>query len=165
MDRFTADGHIAKEALQDLLNDNLDELGRLELAEHLSFCDCCLEQNTLMMTDEYLVTPEEPLKEPVLKRIRRKAARIFFNKFTTVAAAVVLAVAIGISGLYRTPSSSAPNTNQGQQITFTERFKNFTGDVNQALSGFISSISNWSFGQKDEEKKDQPSASSTPQNP
>ena len=40
MELFRADGHLTEEALRALAeNKPLDELHRLEAAEHLSFCD------------------------------------------------------------------------------------------------------------------------------
>ena len=43
MERFHTDGHLTDEALAALIRDGRpDELSRLEIAEHLSFCDVCL---------------------------------------------------------------------------------------------------------------------------
>ena len=39
---FDAEGHLTDEGLYALKDGTLDDLGALEVAEHLSFCDYCL---------------------------------------------------------------------------------------------------------------------------
>ena len=39
---FDAEGHLTDEGLHALQESRLDELGSLEAAEHLTFCDYCL---------------------------------------------------------------------------------------------------------------------------
>lgn len=98
---FSLDGHITDEALRALAADNIpDEENRLELAEHLSFCNACLEKYAALLTDDALLTPPQPLAEKVRIRIRRKARQIFFNGFTRAAAAVVLAMLLWVSGVF-----------------------------------------------------------------
>ena len=54
-DIFKEDGHLTKEALQNLKNENLEELTRLEIAEHLSYCDECLMMYTELLEDDMLM--------------------------------------------------------------------------------------------------------------
>ena len=42
LELFREDGCLTDEGLQALRDGQLDELGRLEAAEHLSYCDKCL---------------------------------------------------------------------------------------------------------------------------
>ena len=45
MELFQEDGHLTQYALDALVQDlPLDELSRLEIAEHLSFCDACVDR-------------------------------------------------------------------------------------------------------------------------
>lgn len=45
MERFRADGHLTDEALLALIRqEEQSELERLEIAEHLAFCDACLQR-------------------------------------------------------------------------------------------------------------------------
>ena len=47
---FNQDGCLTDYALSALIHDKpLDELERLELSEHLSFCDACIERYTAML--------------------------------------------------------------------------------------------------------------------
>ena len=46
MKLFRDDGHLTDEALTALAGESLDDLSRLEIAEHLAFCDLCLQRYT-----------------------------------------------------------------------------------------------------------------------
>ena len=47
MELFDPSGHLTDRALLALVrNEELDELARLELAEHLAYCDRCLQRYT-----------------------------------------------------------------------------------------------------------------------
>ena len=59
MERFHTDGHLTDEALAALIRDGRpDELSRLEIAEHLSFCDVCLQRYTDLLSGTTLLEPE-----------------------------------------------------------------------------------------------------------
>ncbi|MEG2842259.1 MAG: hypothetical protein RR900_02130, partial [Ruthenibacterium sp.] len=85
MELFDTNGHLTDCALLAVQAETLDEMNRLEAAEHLSFCDDCLLRYTALLTDDTLLTPQNPIAPPVWSRIRRKAMQVFFNKYTTVA--------------------------------------------------------------------------------
>ena len=42
MELFNKEGHLTDEGLRAVVDGTLDEMGRLEASEHLSFCDSCL---------------------------------------------------------------------------------------------------------------------------
>ena len=46
---FDAEGHLTDEGLYAIKDGTLDDLGALEAAEHLSFCDYCLLRYTAMI--------------------------------------------------------------------------------------------------------------------
>ena len=46
---FDAEGHLTDEGLYAVKDGTLDDLGALEAAEHLSFCDYCLLRYTAMI--------------------------------------------------------------------------------------------------------------------
>ena len=46
---FDAEGHLTDEGLYALRDGTLDELGSLEAAEHLTFCDYCLLRYTKLV--------------------------------------------------------------------------------------------------------------------
>ena len=56
---FRPDGHLTDEALAALARqDPLAELDRLELAEHLAYCDQCLQRYTELLSAGTLLAPE-----------------------------------------------------------------------------------------------------------
>ena len=46
MELFNKEGHLTDEGLRAVVDGTLDEMGRLEASEHLSFCDSCLVRYT-----------------------------------------------------------------------------------------------------------------------
>ena len=57
---FDAEGHLTDEGLHALQESRLDELGSLETAEHLTFCDYCLARYTALIE-----SAPEKLKQPM----------------------------------------------------------------------------------------------------
>ena len=49
---FTADGHLTDLAFKLLIDEQLDSLQSLEVSEHLSFCDRCLERYTEILCSD-----------------------------------------------------------------------------------------------------------------
>ena len=49
MELFDKNGCLTDEGLQALQAGGLDELGRLETAEHLSYCDKCMDRYTCLL--------------------------------------------------------------------------------------------------------------------
>ena len=101
---FRPDGHLTDAALAALVRgDPPPELERLELAEHLAYCDRCLQRYTELLTDEVLVPPPAPAGPGLRRRLRRRTVRLTVSRYATAAAAVVLALtvlwgSIGLSG-------------------------------------------------------------------
>ena len=94
MELFNKEGHLTDEGLRAVVDGTLDEMGRLEASEHLSFCDSCLVRYTELLADDTLLVPEMPLTPTVLARVRRRAVRVFFNRYTRVAAVAAFAVVL-----------------------------------------------------------------------
>ena len=103
MELFRDDGCLTDEGLRALTAGQLDELGRLEAAEHLSYCDRCLQRYTELLTDEVLAPPPSPAGPGLRRRLRRRTVRLTVSRYATAAAAVVLTLtvlwgSIGLSG-------------------------------------------------------------------
>ena len=76
MELFREDGHLTDQALEALVSGReLNELGRLEVSEHLAFCDLCLNRYTQQLMDEGLMTPAHSCRDTIWWRIRQRAAR------------------------------------------------------------------------------------------
>ena len=79
---FRPDGHLTDEALTALVRgDALTELDRLELAEHLAYCDQCLQRYTELLSAGPLLVPEHSCREPLRRRIWRRAVQLGIQRY------------------------------------------------------------------------------------
>ena len=109
MEIFDKHGHLTAQAMQALVrNDPLEELSRLEMAEHLSFCDLCLQRYTDALTGAELAVPPASCREGLWRRVRVRAIRLLTNRYATAAAAVVLALTLVWSDVGR-PAAASPD--------------------------------------------------------
>lgn len=99
MDLFDKDGHLTEYAFELLLNGGGNELERLEISEHLSFCDDCMIHYTNILTDDTLIIPKDSVLSSVMSHIKRRTRRIFMNKYATVTVAACFAIILWNSGL------------------------------------------------------------------
>ena len=105
MELFRADGHLTDEALTALIREEpLGELERLEMAEHLAFCDWCLQRYTGALEGAALRTPQRSCRETLWRRIRTRTWQLITSRYATAAAAVALALTLVWSG-ERSPSA------------------------------------------------------------
>ena len=79
---FDAEGHLTDEGLHALQEGRLDELGSLEAAEHLTFCDYCLARYTALieLAPEKLKQPMRDLIPQVQALMRLRSFRIMTNR-------------------------------------------------------------------------------------
>ena len=81
---FRDDGCLTDEGLRALTAGQLDELGRLETAEHLSYCDACMDRYTALLTADALETPPRSMRGTVMSTIW---VRLMQNTYGRVAVA------------------------------------------------------------------------------
>ena len=141
MDAFRSDGHLTEEILAALARgDELEELTRLEAAEHLAFCDQCLERYPEMLAGTELLAPAHSCRENIWHRIRSRTLRIVTSRYATAAAAVVLALTMLWGGTLFSNRTVVPEE-RGRMLetvqeavtswaqwpqTLTDAFSNFT---------------------------------------
>ena len=95
MDIFRHDGHLTDGALAALAaGEPLDEAARLEIAEHLAYCDLCLQRYTGALAGAPLLTPERSCRESLWRRIRARTVQIFTSRYAAAVAGVVLALTL-----------------------------------------------------------------------
>ena len=150
---FDAEGHLTQDGLYALKDGTLDDLGALEAAEHLSFCDYCLLRYTELI-DAAPACLQEPVRDLIpqvqnLMRLRR--FRIMTNRYVSAAAAVVLAfvlwgfVSVGAAqhATDRTVQPREPRVSFGQWLDTTvsgfyssldDTFSNFTLAAQNSLA-------------------------------
>ena len=95
MELFRHDGHLTDGALTALVaGESLDETARLEIAEHLAYCDLCLQRYTDALAGAPLLTPEHSCRESLWRRIRARTVQIFTSRYAAAVAGVVLALTL-----------------------------------------------------------------------
>ena len=95
MELFDSAGHLTDGALLALAHEEVpDELARLEMAEHLAYCDQCLYRYTALLAEAPLLTPAHSCRESLWRRVRARALRPLTSRYATAAAAVALALTV-----------------------------------------------------------------------
>ncbi len=142
MELFDHRGHLTDDALKHFSGGGaLSELQRLEIAEHLDFCDECLMRSMAFLPEEALLTPEHSCQDTVWKRIRLRAVRVLTSRYATAAAAILIVATLWsfniFSGLV-TGSAALSNTSQHslRQSNFSERIEQLDRYVNSGLNRF-----------------------------
>lgn len=142
-------GCLTDEGLQALADGQLDELSRLEAAEHLAFCDACLDRYTALLDGPMIVQPPQDLQKPVWQRIRSQMFRVLTNRYATAAAAVAIAFCLWGSGLFQglVPTADAQLT-PALQLQQTEQtlerrlaFNEAARSASRSLSSLFDSVS------------------------
>ena len=133
MELFDPSGHLTDRALLALVrNEELDELARLELAEHLAYCDRCLQRYTALLADAPLLVPAHSCRESLWRRIRARTMGILTSRYATAAAAVALALTVlwGSAGVKLPAAPPLPEVSQ--------RFQSWPERWNDSLRGALS---------------------------
>lgn len=135
MEYFRHDGHLTEEALLALIRqDPVEELERLEIAEHLAFCDMCLQRYTELLSADVLLTPQQSCREPLLRRIRRRTVQLITSRYATAAAAVVLALTLLWGGLDISSPHRQPSTQSDGTPSVTERLTSWPEHWTHAMN-------------------------------
>ena len=143
---FTETGHLTTEALTDVTNHvALSELERLEIAEHLSFCDACLEQYALLLTDEHLCDPTAcDFSKQTAKKIHQKRCSELLTRYIPAAAAACFALFLWISGVF-TPQMNSENKFVDTVIQSSAAFSQKTNELGAKFSQQMQKIFSFDF--------------------
>ena len=98
MELFDKNGCLTDEGLRALQAGGLDELGRLETAEHLSYCDRCMDRYTALLTADALETPPKPLRGAVMSNIWVRLMQNTYGRVAVASVAAVLALTMWRTG-------------------------------------------------------------------
>ena len=144
MTAFRTDGHLTDEALLLLVRDGIsDELTRLEIAEHMAFCDECLQRYTEILETAPLLTPEHSCQKSLWVRIQVRAFRLITSRYATAAAAVALALTLLWGGkgmeLTRRPLPE-------DRPSVSQRLSGLTGEISDSLREAVSGLSDFFDG-------------------
>ena len=98
MELFQENGCFTDEGLQAVVGGQLDELGRLEAAEHLSYCDKCMDRYTALLTADALETPPKGMKNTVMTTLWVRLMQNTYGRVAVAGVAAVLALNLWRSG-------------------------------------------------------------------
>ena len=98
MELFDADGCLTDEGLRALQAGQLDELGRLEAAEHLAWCDKCTDRYTALLTADVLQEPPHSAHKAVMAAIWVRLMQNTWGRAAVAGVAAVLAFTMWRSG-------------------------------------------------------------------
>jgi len=102
MELFREDGCLSDEGLHALVDGRLDELGRLEAAEHLSYCDHCMDRYTALLTADVLEEPPRSMKNTVMTTIWVQLMQNTYGRIAVAGVAALLALGMWRSGALET---------------------------------------------------------------
>ena len=94
LELFREDGCLTDEGLQALRNGQLDELERLEAAEHLSYCDKCMDRYTALLTADVLETPPRRVHGTIMTTIWVRLMQSTYGRVAVAGVAAVLALSL-----------------------------------------------------------------------
>ena len=133
MELFDPAGHLTDGALLALAHEEVpDELARLEMAEHLAYCDQCLHRYTDLLTKTPLLTPAHSCRESLWRRVRARTVRIFTSRYAAAAAGVVLALTLVWGSGYG--SIRLPELPEDRP-TVSDRLRKWNESLDSAMSG------------------------------
>lgn len=98
MELFDAKGCLSEEGLQALVGGQLDETQRLEAAEHLAYCDRCMDRYTALLTDDVLEQPPRSARGAVMGTIWIRLMQNTWGRAAVATVAAVLALTMRRAG-------------------------------------------------------------------
>ena len=98
MELFREDGCLSDEGLHALTAGQLDELGRLEAAEHLAYCDKCTDRYTALLPADALAAPPRDVRRTVMSTIWVRLMQSTYGRAAVAGVAAVLALTMWRTG-------------------------------------------------------------------
>ena len=141
---FCKDGHLTEEALTALISgESLSPLERLEISEHLAYCDICLQQYTDALTDTNLLIPTHSCRETLWRRIQARTFQLFTSRYATAVAAVLLALMVvwgGTQSSFGQVWEKAENAITENTQELPKRWDDALGNLSGNLRGFFNHL-------------------------
>ena len=98
MELFDEKGCLSAEGLHAIVGGQLDELGRLEAAEHLAYCDKCMDRYTALLTADVLQDPPHSAHKAVMSTIWVRLMQNTWGRAAVAGVAAVLALTMWRAG-------------------------------------------------------------------
>ena len=143
---FDAEGHLTDDGLYALKDGTLDDLGALEAAEHLSFCDYCLLRYTELI-DAAPACLQEPMRDlipQVQNLMRMRSIRVFTNKYISIAAAVILAFSLWNFGVFDfdpgNAQQKAERLSEGPRFSVSQSIQQVIGGIGKTIDQVLEEL-------------------------
>ena len=140
-------GCLTNDALAGLMEGSLDELQRLEVSEHLSYCDACVERYTALLTDGVLLEAPELMKQSILSALRKRAAKLFVDRYFHMAVAASLTLVLWGSGVFNTFGQPIPlrrpdtgTEEHHPRTSVSQRLGDFAAGVTGGINDIVDQI-------------------------
>lgn len=137
---FDTEGHITDRGFQMLIHEELDETPRYELAEHLDFCDRCVERYTDFLVDDSLMVPREEIAPTVMEKLKHRARMVILSRTARVSIAAYLALVIWLGGASRLQFVQPDKENFGETnqkaFSLQQAFQGANEGLDQIFSNF-----------------------------
>ena len=143
---FDDGGHLTGAGMNAMENGSLDELGSLEAAEHLSFCNACLNRytNWLEAMPQTLLSPARDIAPQVQNLLRMRSIRVFTNKYVSIAAAVILAFALWNFGVFNISDGTAQRgvdrLSEGPRFSISQSIQQFIGGIGKGIDDVLNEL-------------------------
>ncbi len=142
---FDGNGHLTDTAFSALASGKqLDEPTRLEIAEHLSFCDKCVESCIDATQAGELNEPDESCLLGVRRGLRRIKRSNLVHRAATAALAAALALTLWFTGMFDIDvgkTSGVFNNIDSGLSSLCDSISDFGKTLNDALGNFTDLIS------------------------
>ena len=145
-DLFDKAGHLTGAGLDAMQDGRLDELGSLEAAEHISFCNVCLNRytNWLETVPQALLTPAHDLTPQVQNLLKMRSIRVLTNRYVSVAAAIILAFALWNFGAFNIAGGiaqqQADRLAQGPRFSISQSIQQFLGGIGKTVDDVLADL-------------------------
>lgn len=136
---FDEKGCLTDEGLHALTAGGLTELQRLEAAEHLAYCDACLERYTALLTPQTLETPRHSVAAPVIRSVWVRVMQSTYGRAAVAAVAAVLALTFWTTGSFRAPDWQSTEL-QKQQSAAQSAFSRAFNDCEEYFSNSLHAV-------------------------
>lgn len=153
-DLFDEAGHLTDDTLVALVHStdaenmaegaddavDFNELQRLEIAEHLSFCDECVLRYTELMADDALLTPSDLVEPSVMRKLEKEERRQYFSKWVSMVMAASFAILFWVAGVF---SPNFAEMDAGFLTDMVEGATAFSRQTVEISTEITDTMSNW----------------------
>lgn len=131
---FGSDGHLTDDAFIDLDSGIADEMTRLEISEHLSFCDECVLRYSEYMENSVLEEIPPNLTKDISKAVVKYSLKDNIKRYLLVGTAACFAITFWVSGVFTPDFNKWENTDAGE---IEEKVNDIKTKVSDDISKYI----------------------------